>query len=173
MLCAAAVAAAVFLVAPKPTMADVVLGTCPLGISTITYTPGVTDTPQEVFQEGSEQSGLCTFVLPFGLRSFTTEFSGTLTTSCTELLTGSDSGEQTFLWSNGLTSEWSFSSVTSQTASGNTVATYTGPLSADSEFLPGVTVIQVVTYTNLTVESCEENPLTEQSGTSTYTFLQG
>jgi hypothetical protein len=173
VLLAAGAAAAVFLVAPRPAAADTVLGTCPLGISTVTYSPGVTDTEQETFQDGNEQSGLCTFLFPLGLRSFTDEFSGPLTTSCTELLTGSDEGQETLHWSNGQTSEWNFSSITSQDANGNTVATYTGPLSADSQFLPGATVIQVVTYTNLTVQTCEQNPLTEQSGSSTYTFLQG
>jgi hypothetical protein len=173
VLLAAGAAAAVLLVAPRPAMADTVLGTCPLGSSTVTYSPGVTDTEQETFQTGSEQSGLCTFVFPLGLRSFTDSFSGPLTTSCTELLTGSDSGQETLHWSNGQTSEWNFSSITSQDANGNTVATYTGPLSAQSQFLPGALVTQVVTYTHLTVQSCQQSPLTQQSGTSTYTFTQG
>jgi hypothetical protein len=30
--------------------------------------------------------------------------------------------------------------------------------------------VQVVTYTNLTLDNCDAEPLTEQSGTSTYTF---
>lgn len=159
------------LTAAPPALAAPVLGACPSGTSTITYTPGITDEPAEVVQEGTEQSGPCLFVIPLGLTaSFTTEFSGTLTTSCTELLTGEDSGTQTFFWSNGLESYWEFESITSQTANGNTVGTYTGRLSPASEFLPGARVIQVVTYTNLTVESCAATPLTEQNGTSTYTF---
>jgi hypothetical protein len=165
VVASAAVAAA--LVAPQPAMA-VTLGTCPLGTSTVTYTPGITDTPQEVFQEGFEQSGVCVFT-PLTLRSFTTSFSGFLTTSCTDLL-GEDEGEQTFFWSDGKESYWEFNSITSTDANGNVVATYTGTLSLDSEYYPGAHVQQVVTYTNLDLDSCDQDPITEQSGTSTYVF---
>lgn len=166
---AACAATAAIFVAPQPAMA-LTVGTCPLGTSTVTYTPGITDTPAEVFQEGQEESGLCVFVLPLGLRSFSTNFSGFLITNCTDLL-GEDEGEQTFFWSDGKESYWNFESITSTDANGNVVATYTGTLAANSEIFAGVQVVQVVTYTNLTLENCDANPITEQSGTSTYTFI--
>lgn len=171
-LVATGLALGIGLVAPQVTSASpqLVLGTCPSGTSTITYDPPVTDETTETTQTGEEESGPCTFASPLGVRTFTTEFSGELVTSCTELLTGQDSGTQTFRWDNGLVSYWEFTSVTSQTASGNTVASYSGRLSNNSTFLPGIVVTQVVTYENLTVESCEEAPLAEQSGTSTYVF---
>jgi hypothetical protein len=168
ILVAASLAVASVLVAPQPAMA-LTLGTCPAGTSTITYTPGLTDTPQEVFQEGEENSGPCVFLIPFGNKSFKTSFSGELVTSCTDLL-GQDEGSQTFYWSDGKKSYWNFSSITSTAANGNTVATYTGRLTTASQFLPGAQVIQVITYTNLTLDNCDEEPLTEQTGTSTYTF---
>jgi hypothetical protein len=167
ILAAASAAFATILVAPQPAMA-LTLGTCPLGTTTITYTPGITNTPTEVFQQGNESSGICLF-LPLSQRSFTTSFSGFLVTSCTDLL-GEDEGDQTFFWSDGKESFWEFNSITSTDVNGNTVATYTGTLTQASEFLPGAQVVQVVTYTNLDLENCDSEPVTEQTGTSTYTF---
>jgi hypothetical protein len=171
-LVATGITVGIGLFAPQVSSAtpELVLGTCPTGTSTITYEPGVTDEPTTVMQTGKEESGTCTFVSPLGVRSFTAEFTGELITSCTELLTGSDSGTQTFHWNDGLQSYWEFTSVTSQTAEGNVVAVYSGKLTRDSSFLPGAAVTQVVTYSNLTVESCQAEPMTEQSGTSTYVF---
>jgi hypothetical protein len=171
LLLAACTIAGICLTAPQASAQT--LGTCPLGTTQVTYTPGITAEPSEVFQEGSESSGLCVFVLPVGLASFTTAFSGELVTSCTELLTGEDSGSQTFFWNNGQESYWEFTSITSQNASGNTVATYRGTLSPESERFPGAFVVQVVTYLNLTLDDCLNSALTEQSGTSTYTFTIG
>lgn len=156
-----------FLAATETLALDLV--TCPLGTSQITYSPGVTNTPQLVSIEGDELSGACISLLHPELTSFSSHYTGEGIYSCNTLVSEEPvTGDQVFVWSTGQTSTWHFT-ATAVSVGGSTVYTVTGPIT--SGVLAGTEVTQIVTHTNPSPALCNsQTGVTSLSGPSSYTF---
>lgn len=175
ILAALGIAAGAGLFVTGTASADPVIGSCPAGKSTINYTPGLTNEAADVHEAGDEQSGLCTFLSPAGLsKSFTTSFAGTRDqAACTNVLGKNATGTQTFVWDDGTTSEWDYTTISVQNVNGSTITTLRGQITADSATFAGVSVNQVVAFPNTQLSACTQpGGLTQQSGPSTYTFAK-
>ncbi|WP_288131312.1 hypothetical protein [Microbulbifer sp.] len=157
-------------VAFHPALQAQTLVTCPLGVSQITYSPGLTNTPQMVYYEGIEMSGPCVAATNPELISFTSTFSGYALLSCTNFSASPLLGDQIFTWNTGGTSEWHYDTVGTTTVGGTTVLLVEGPIS--SGVLEGAQVEQVVSHVNPNALLCSTPVgVSTVTGPSAYVFL--
>ncbi|MET8578925.1 hypothetical protein [Streptomyces sp. NPDC005012] len=137
---------------------------CPVGSQTVSFSPGVTLTPQSVTVTYNVALGVCASLTQPQITSGSSQGTVTVTLDCLDLLS-TTTGTQTFHWSDGQSSVLSFTrTVTS--ANGQTVITLTGPITS------GLFTGRIATFTvvepALDLTAClTSRGLTGQTGVTT------
>jgi hypothetical protein len=153
--------------AAAPSASALTLVNC-VGTSSMTLTPGVTNTVQTHDVVGMEVATCVSLTHP-SLLSFVSPFDGTMESSCTALFSPG-TGTQVFHWngSQTQTSTWAWTASQS-TVNGTEIMTVTGPIT--DGLLEGSTLTQTVTAPVLDLTACSTPAgIGNLTGPSTWTF---
>lgn len=137
---------------------------CPAGNQTVSFSPGVTLTPQNVSVTFNAALGLCVSLTQPQITSGTSSGNVTVALDCLDLLS-TTTGTQTFNWNDGQSSTLSFTRTVTN-LNGQTVLTLTGPITAG--LFTGRTAVFVIVQPALNLLACQTpQGLTSQSGVAT------
>jgi hypothetical protein len=163
-----ALATGTALVGPAPAYASPTLINC-VGEVELDFSPGLTNTDQEVDYVGEDRGTACVSLTHPTLHSFVGPFNGTSVQSCATLLDGGE-GTETLYWngSSTLTSEWTYT-YTSQQVGTAVVYAVNGPITAG--VAAGATLNQVNIIPLADFAACSTpGGLQHHQGTSTWVF---
>ncbi|WP_035054875.1 hypothetical protein [Andreprevotia chitinilytica] len=150
-LCASVTSAIILLLAPVSVAhATPMLLTC-LGNTNTSYSPGVTNTTATTTLTYNEHLTLCPIPLLFAITSGTNFSTGTITTSCTGL--AGQPFSTTYVWSDGETSDITFTSNRAVKANGQNQVIATGTVTAGLG--SGSAVTRTITYLDTDLLACE------------------
>lgn len=146
VLAAAVLTVAAVLVPAGAAQAVPTLVTC-TGTESVTYSPGLTNTPTSIATSRADDYDPCTHVVGLSITSETgvSGVSGTATIACTTLLS-SGSAAKTITWSDATTSVFSFSYVANAVGA-NVVVVATGTITSGR--YAGATAVEEITYAGL------------------------
>lgn len=156
-----------FLTAPAASAAPVSI-VCAVGSQTNTYTPPITNTPQPVTIDFTENYN-CTSLLT-SVTSGTGAYTASTTASCGLTLDGPYSYTETYTWSTGQSSTVTYTTgETVRAANGTTTVTSTGTVTAGLGL--GSTVTHVVVEPALSVTACAGAGISNLTGVATLAIL--
>ncbi|RKG93652.1 hypothetical protein [Corallococcus terminator] len=148
---------------------------CLTGSSTITYNPGLTNTPQNVTSQTNSSYSLCLNLIGLPLTLAAGSGSGDVAipnASCGGALNLGSGLQETFYWSDGADkfTTVQFNQITLEPGQGNTVATRTGTVVSGR--FKGAVAVKATTYVNAQGNQACNAPggLTSISGPSTLTL---
>ncbi|MGW4059589.1 hypothetical protein ACWEGE_14975 [Amycolatopsis sp. NPDC004747] len=141
------------------------------GAVRVDFTPGLTNADQTVDVDGVERAERCVSKTNPGLRSFVTEYSGTVQTSCTAMLQ-EGAGVQTFFWNGSATRSSTWEWTSKPVRHGDVFALVTtGTVTAGE--LTGAHVTQTSVFTPGVLDACTQpGGLGRLAGGSTWTFSE-
>lgn len=138
--------------------------TCPAGSQTVSFSPGVTSTPQNISVTFSVALGVCVSLTQPQIYGGSSQGSVTVTLDCLDLLS-TTTGTQTFHWRDGQSSVLSFTRTVTN-INGQTVITLTGSIICGA--FTGRTAVCTVVEPALALTACQTpQGLTGQSGVTT------